>query len=65
VLFLQDYCALQELQMKTNFPLAAVLPFVYPMTSLPAIPTHFIWKMAFFREPGQQRQVAKWQLKTL
>jgi len=42
VLFMQDYCALQELLMRMNFTLAVAPPFVYPMTSLPATPTHSV-----------------------
>ena len=42
VLFLQDYCALQELLMKMNFTIAVAPPFVHPMTSLPATPTHSV-----------------------
>jgi len=48
VLFLQDYCALQELLMKMNFTLAVTPPFVHPMTSLPATATHSVRKYGFF-----------------
>jgi len=47
VLFLQDYCALQELPMKMNFTLAV------------APPTYSVWKYGFFGEPTWRRQVAK------
>ena len=40
VLYLQGYCALQELVMKMNFTQEVAPPFVHPMTSLPATPTH-------------------------
>ena len=60
MLFLQDYCVLQELLMKTNFTPAVAPPFVYPMMSLPATPTHSVWKYGFFSEPAQQREVAKY-----
>jgi len=60
VLFLQDYCALQELLIKMNFTIAVAPPFVHPMTSLPAMPTHSVWKYGFFRESTWQRQVAKY-----
>jgi len=60
VLFLQDYCALQEL---LNFTIAVAPPFVHPMTSLPATPNHSVRKYGFFSEPTRRRQVAK--LKTL
>ena len=62
VLFLQDYCALQELLMKMNFTLAVAPPFVHPMTSLPATatPTHSVRKYGFFSEPTWHRQVAKY-----
>jgi len=60
VLFLQDYCALQELLMKMNFTLAVAPPFVHPMMSLPATPTHSVWKYGFLSEPTQQRQMAKY-----
>jgi len=60
VLFLQDYCALQELLMKINFTIAVAPPFVHPMTSLPATPTHSVWKYGFFSEPTWRRQVAKY-----
>ena len=46
VLFLQDYCALQELLMKMNFTIAVAPPFVHPMTSLPAMPTTLFGNMA-------------------
>ena len=58
-LFLQDYCALQELLMKMNFTLAVAPPFVHPMTSLPVTPTHSVRKYGFFSEPTPRRQVAK------
>jgi len=58
VLFLQDYCALQELLMKMNFTLAVAPPFGHSMTSLPATPTHSVRKYDFFSEPTWQRQVA-------
>ena len=59
VLFLQGYCALQELIMKMNFILSVAPPSVHSMTSLPAMPTHSVWKYGFFSEPARQRQVAK------
>ena len=60
VLFLQDYCALQELLMEMNFTIAVAPPFVHPMTSLPAMPTHSVRKYGFFNEPTWRRQVAKY-----
>ena len=60
MLFLQGYCALQELLMKMNFTLAVAPPFVHPMTSLPATPTHSVRKYGFFSEPTRRRQVAKY-----
>ena len=60
VLFLQDYCALQELLMKMNFTLAVAPPFVHPIASLLATPTHSVWKYGFLSEPTWQRQVAKY-----
>jgi len=60
VLFLQDYCAPQELLMKMNFTIAVAPPFVHPMTSLPATPTHSVRKYGFFSEPTWRRQVAKY-----
>jgi len=60
VLFLQDYCALQELLVKMNFTIAVAPPFVHPMTSLPAMPTHSVRKYGFFSEPTWRRQVAKY-----
>jgi len=60
VLFLQDYCALQELLMKMNFTLAVAPPFVHSMMSLPATPTHSVRKYGFLSEPTQWRQVAKY-----
>ena len=59
VLFLQDYCALQELLMKMNFTTAVGPPFVHAMTSLPATPTHSFRKYGFFSEPTRRRQMAK------
>jgi len=58
VLFLQDYCALQELLMKMNFTIAVASLFVHPMMSLPATPTHSVRKYCSFREPTRRRQVA-------
>ena len=55
-----DNCALQELLMKMNFTIAVAPPFVHPMTSLPATPTHSVRKYGFFSEPTQWRQVAKY-----
>jgi len=46
--------------MKMNFTLAVAPPFVHPMTSLLATPTHSVQKYGFFREPAQQGQVAKY-----
>ena len=60
MLFLQDYCALQELLMKMNFTIAVAPPFVHPMTSLPATPTHSVWKYGFLSEPTWRRQMAKY-----
>ena len=60
MLFLQDYFALQELLMKINFTIAVAPPFVHPMTSLSAMPTHSVRKYGFFSEPTRQRQVAKY-----
>ena len=60
MLFLQDYCALQELLMKMNFTLAVAPPFVHPVTSLLATPTHSVQKYGFFCEPAQRGQVAKY-----
>ena len=60
VLFLQDYCALQELLMKMNFTLAvAPRTFVHPMMSFPATPTHSVRKYGFLSEPMRRRQLAK------
>ena len=60
VLCLQDYCALQELLMKMNFTLAIAPPFVHPMTSLLATPTHSVQKYGFLSEPTQRRHLAKY-----
>ena len=60
MLFLQDYCALQELPMKMNFTIAVAPPFVHPITLLPATPTHSVWKYDLFSEPTRRRQVAKY-----
>ena len=60
MLLLQDYCALQELIMKMNFTLAVAPPFVHPIASLLATPTHSVWKYGFLSEPTWQRQVAKY-----
>ena len=60
MLFLQDYCALQELLMKMNFTLAVAPPFVHPMTTLTATPIHSVQKYGFLSEPTQHRQVAKY-----
>jgi len=46
--------------MKINFTLAVAPPFVHPMTSLPAMPTHSVQKYGFFSEPTWRRQVAKY-----
>jgi len=46
--------------MKMNFTLAVAPPFMYPMTSLLAMPTHSVWKYGLFSEPARQRQVAKY-----
>ena len=46
--------------MKMNFTIAVAPPFVHPMTSLPATPTHFVRKYSFFSEPTLRRQVAKY-----
>jgi len=43
-----------------NFTLAVAPPFVHPMTSLPAMPTHSVRKNGFFNEPTCRRQVAKY-----
>ena len=56
MLFLQDYCALQELLMKMNFTIAVAPPTVHPMTSLPATPTQTVRKYGFFSEPTRRRQ---------
>ena len=66
MLFLQDYCALQELLYNENeFCTAVAPPFVHPVTSLPATPTHSVRKYGFFSEPTRRRhlwrrQVAKY-----
>jgi len=60
VLYLQDYCALQELIMKMNFTIAVAPPFVHPMTSLLATPTYSVRKYGFFSEPTRRRQVEKY-----
>ena len=60
MLFLQDYCALQELLMKMKFTIAVAPPFVIVITSLPAMPTHSVQKYGFFSEPTRRRQVAKY-----
>ena len=46
--------------MKVNFTLAVAPPFVHPMMSLPAMPTHSVQKYGFFSEPAWRRQVAKY-----
>ena len=46
--------------MKMNFTIAVAPPFVHPMMSLPATPTHSVWKYGFFSEPARRRQVAKY-----
>ena len=46
--------------MKMNFTLAVAPPFVHPMTSLLATPTHFVRKNGFFSKPTPRRQVAKY-----
>ena len=66
VLLLQDYCALQELLMKMNFTIAVAPPFVYPMMSLPATPTHSVRIYGFLSEPTLRETIGKIrQLKTL
>jgi len=59
-MFLQDYCALQESLMKRNFTIAVASPFVHPMMSIQATPTHSVRKYGFFSEPTRWRQVAKY-----
>ena len=46
--------------MKMNFTLAVAPPFVHPMTSLPAMPTHSVRKYGFFSEPTRWTQVANY-----
>ena len=46
--------------MEMNFTPAVPPPFVHPMTSLPATPTHSVRKYGFFSEPTRRRQVAKY-----
>ena len=46
--------------MKINFTTAVAPPFVHPMMTLPATPTHSVQKYGFFGEPTRQRQVAKY-----
>jgi len=46
--------------MNMNFTIAVAPPFVHPMTSLPAMPTHSVRKYGFISEPTRQRQVAKY-----
>jgi len=46
--------------MKMNFILAVTPPFLHPMTSLPAMPTHSVRKYGFLSEPTRRRQVAKY-----
>jgi len=46
--------------MKMNITIAVAPPFVHPMTSLPATPTHSVQKYGFFSEPTRRRQVAKY-----
>ena len=46
--------------MKMNFTTAVAPPFVHPMTSLPAMPTHSVQKYGFIGEPTRRRQVAKY-----
>jgi len=58
VLFLQGYCALQELLMKMNFTLAVASPFLHPMMSFPAMPTHLVWKYGFFSDLYPAGQMA-------
>ena len=49
-----------------NFTTAIAPPFVHPITSLPATPTHSVQKYGFFSQPTRWRQVAKYSnLKTL
>ena len=65
VLFLQGYCALQELLMKMNFTLAVALPFVYPMTSPLAMPTQSVQQYGFFSEHARWKQVVKGNFKII
>ena len=46
--------------MKMNFTKAVAPPFVHPMPSLLATPTHSVRKYSFLSEPTWQRQVAKY-----
>ena len=46
--------------MEMNFTLAVAPPFVYPMISLPAMPTHSVPKYGLFSERARWRQVAKY-----
>ena len=62
--FLCCFCKIivlsRNLLIKMNFTLAVAPPFVHPMTSLPATPTHSVRKYGFFSEPTRRRQVAKY-----
>jgi len=46
--------------MKMKIATAVAPPFVHPMTSLLATPTHSIQKYGFFGEPTRRRQVAQY-----
>jgi len=49
-----------EITNENDFHPSSSPPFVHPMTSLPATPTHSVWKYGFFSEPTRRRHVAKY-----
>jgi len=57
---MQGYCTLQELLLKMNFAPAVAPPFVHPMASHPAMPTHSVWEYGFSNKPARWRNVAKY-----
>ena len=61
--FLCCFCKIivlsRNLLIKMNFTLAVAPPFVHPMASLLATPTHSVWKYGFSK-PTWRRQVAKY-----
>jgi len=61
---LQQFCVFARLLCSAgitngkNFTLAVAPPFVHPIMSLPAMPTHSVRQYGMFSEPTQGRQVA-------